>query len=134
MDNPSFKLHFSFLCLFLFFKYFFGFGFGHLYRFLGSKTTSRVESANKKCILARESNRFTYGVLMQYLVSKFYSYLICFGDYTAFPSRCIFLLVAIWFITLVDVKVAVHLILRVRVISMILVISGFLRATRQTLL
>lgn len=50
---------------------------------------------------------------MEYLVSKPYSYLIRFSDYTAFPSRCIFFLVAIWFIPLVYVKVAVHLILRV---------------------
>lgn len=68
---------------------------------------------------------------MQYLVSKCPSYLIRFSDYTAFPSRCILFLVAIWFVSLVDVKVAVHLILRVRVVSMILIISRFLKKAKK---
>lgn len=68
---------------------------------------------------------------MQYLLSKSYRYLICFSDYSAFPSRCILFLVAIWFITLVYVKVAVHLILCVRVVSMILIISGFLERAKK---
>lgn len=68
---------------------------------------------------------------MQYVVSKSSGYLICFRDYTAFPSRCILFLVAVGFVTLVYVKVAVHLILRVRVVFMILVISGFLERQKK---
>lgn len=71
---------------------------------------------------------------MQYPVSKSYSYLICFSDDAAFPSRGILLLVTIGFVTLVDVKVAVHLILRVGVVSVILVISRFLERAKKTTL
>lgn len=71
---------------------------------------------------------------MQYLVLKSYSYLICFSDDTAFPSRCILFLVTIWFVTLVYVKVAVHFILCVRVVSMILVISRLLERALKNLI
>lgn len=68
---------------------------------------------------------------MQYLDSKSDSYLICFGDNAAFPSRSIVFLVTIWFVALVYVKVAIHLILCVRVVSMILVISRFLERAQH---
>ena len=55
------------------------------------------------------------------------SYLIGFGDDSALPSWLFRFSITGWFIPFINVKVRVYLILRIRLVSLILIISRFLR-------
>lgn len=57
-------------------------------------------------------------------------YLVRFGHDPAFPPRCILFLVAVGLVPLIDVKVTVHFVLRVRVFPVVLIISRFLEENR----
>lgn len=139
LRNPPFELHFRFLCLLLLFKCFFGFGFCHLYRFLGSgksKKTQRSsyeynQPARKKKMQPWRAKVWKYVLCERDIYLNSDRYLIRFSDNAAFPSRRVFFLVTVWFVPLIYVKVAVHLILRVRVVSMILIVSRFLERVKN---